>query len=133
MSKGSHRFVDLVLGQLPHEALGRALGVAFEAGDVKLSRAAQRHVSADHPEDYAICLPHIAQVIAAPLYAGDDFKNPGNFEIVGRVASIDQPILIAITFEKDDDGFYRVVTFYRVSEKKVVGRREKRHLVGVPV
>ena len=64
---------------------------------------------------------------------GRRLQDPGNFEIVGRVASIDQPILIAITFEKDDDGFYRVVTFYRVSEKKVAGRREKRHLVGVPV
>ena len=132
MGKQTSDFVDLILGALPSERIGRALDLELDEGQVELSRIAQRHVSVDHPEDYAICLPHIAAIIANPLYVGDDFKNPGRLEVVGRIIAVGGPVLIGLTCNKDKDGFYRVVTFYRISEKKVENRRANSRLVIVP-
>jgi hypothetical protein len=57
---------DLIIGPLPIDAINRTLGTELEAGDVILTRGAQRHAYKRHPEDYPKCLPHLAGVIANP-------------------------------------------------------------------
>jgi hypothetical protein len=120
---------DLVFGELPVQTINNTLGLELDPGPVVLTRAAQRHAARRHPEDYSQCLPHLAQVVLRPLYIGDDFKNEGKIELVGRVRAISSAILVAVALEADDAGHYRVCSFYPISEEKIEKRKERRHLL----
>lgn len=119
------RLVDLPLGPLPVEIVNRTLEMELEPGPVILSRGAQKHALSSHPVEYPLCLPHVAAVIANPLYLGDDFKNGGKIEIIGRVAAIGSFMLVAVTIERDETGCYHVCSFYPITEKKIQPRRER--------
>lgn len=116
---------DLPLCDLPAEVINQTINTEIEAGLVILTRAAQIHASRRHPDEYPLCLPHIAAVIAGPLYIGDDAKNPGYIELISRVPAVGGFILVAVNIEMKDDGTYHVASFYMVSEKKIARRREK--------
>ena len=121
--------VDLVLGPLPVEAINRTLGLELEPGDVIFSAGAQVHAAKRHSLEYAQCLPHAGAVATNPSYVGDDFKNTGKIELVRKVPGLLGGVLLAIAIEIDDAGFYRVVSMYPVSERKIENRRQNRHLV----
>ena len=116
---------DLVLCELPAETINRTIDTELEVGAVILTRAAQAHAARRHPIDYPICMPHIAAVVADPLYIGDDEKNPGYIELISRVPAVGQFILVAVNVQMKPDGTYHVASFYMVSEKKIAGRRQK--------
>lgn len=116
---------DLILGPLPVEVVNRTISTELEPGEVVLSRAAQRHAARRHPEDYPVCLPHLASIILNPLYIGDDHRNPGKIELIGRVAAAASLVLVAVDLERDEDGNYGVSSFYTITQEKAQGRRAK--------
>lgn len=119
---------DLILGPLPCEIINRVLGYELDEGEVVLSGGAQVHANRQHPEDYPLLQPHVASIVTAPLYVGDDLRNHGKIELVGRVRSIQAVVLVAVNIEADANGNYQVMSFYKISEAKVENRRQKGHL-----
>jgi hypothetical protein len=116
---------DLVLGPLPVRDINSALNLELDDGLVIFSRAAQRHASSRHPQDYPLLLPHIASVIQSPLYVGDDFRNSGKIELIGTAPGLTEFALVAISVTVDAHGNYHVLSVYPVSRRKIEGRREK--------
>ncbi len=127
--KPAKKHVDLELGELPVEYINASLGLELDPGPAILSGVASKHAEKHHPDDYAICLPHIAGILARPLYIGDDFKNRDNIELVGRIPTISSHILVAVKIVPDGEGRYRVASFYRISQQKVERRKASGHLV----
>lgn len=118
-----------LFGELPVEVINRTLDLELDPGEVVMPVNAQRHAQKKRPADYARCFPHVASVIASPLYLGDDFRNHGKIELVGRPAGLGTPLLVAVELTRDGDGRYSVTSFYPIDERKVANRREKRHLL----
>jgi hypothetical protein len=115
---------DFIIGPMPVIAVNKTLGTELGAGEVVLTRGAQRHAYKRHPNDYPKCLPHLASVISNPRYIGDDHTNSG-IEIWGYVGAIASLVLVAIELIPDEHGRYQIASFYMVSEKKAQSRREK--------
>lgn len=115
---------DLILGLLPVEEINRTLNLELDVGPVVFSRAAQRHAAAQHPLEYPVLQPHVAAILAAPLYLGDDFRNVGKIELIGTAHGLTGFALIAITIEKDERGHYNVASLYPVSRGKIGRRRD---------
>src|SRR5437016_2390850 len=119
-----HKNPDFIIGPMPVVAVNKTLGTELEAGEVVLTRGAQRHANRRHPEDYPKCLPHLASVISNPRYIGDDHSNSG-IEIWGYVGTLASLVLVAIELVPDEHGRYQISSFYMVSEKKAQARRQK--------
>jgi hypothetical protein len=77
VKRRTHQTPELVLGPLPVDTINNTMDTELEPGEVVFSRAAQVHAARRHPVEYPVCLPHLATVVADPLYIGDDHKNPG--------------------------------------------------------
>lgn len=120
---GKKRLKRLLFGQLPIQTIKYTLGFELEPGQVSMSVNAQFHASKKHPNEYGKCLPHVAGVIATPLYLGDDERNVGKIELVGRPAGLTEPLLVAVEITRDQKGHYNVTSFYPISETKVQDRR----------
>ncbi|MDP2359049.1 MAG: PBECR2 nuclease fold domain-containing protein [Beijerinckiaceae bacterium] len=118
---------DLHLGEMPVGKIKTTIDVDLEPGPVVLTAGAQKHAASRHPEDYAECMPHLAGIIASPLYIGDDLNNLG-IELIGRIRALDSAVLVAVTIDKDERGRYRVCSFYPISEAKIENRRARRFL-----
>jgi hypothetical protein len=118
-----------LFGILPVGVINASLELELDAGEVVMPVNAQIHAQRKRPADYARCFPHVAAVIAEPLYLGDDFRNQGKIEMIGRPLALGVPLLVAVELTKDVDGRYSVTSFYPISEKKVENRRLKRHLI----
>jgi hypothetical protein len=118
------KLVDLILGPLPADVINATIDTELDLGEVILTRGSQAHAAKSHPKEYAVCLPHVASIVTAPLFVGDDTRNPGKIELIGRVAAINSFMLVAVIMEKID-GYYRVASFYPVSEVKIQNRKEK--------
>jgi hypothetical protein len=56
---------------------------------------------------------------------GDDFRNSGKIEFVGRPPGLGTPLLIAVVITPDAHGRYNIASFYPVSEGKVQSRKQK--------
>lgn len=119
------RIVDLPLCPMPVDVINVTMEMELDPGEVVLSKGAQVHALARHPDEYPVCLPHVAAVVANPLYIGDDFKNPGSIELIGRVPAIGSFMLVAVTVTRDANGCYNVCSFYPITEKKIQPRRER--------
>lgn len=125
------RFDAVDIEGLPVGPIGKALGLNLDAALLRFTRGAQKHAHDRHPNEFELCLANIEWLVRNPLYAGEDFKNPGKFEIVSRVRSPDDGqvfILMAITIEIQDDDCYHIASCYRLSEETVNNRREKDRL-----
>lgn len=118
----------LVFGPLPVDEINLTLQLELDPGFVVISGNAQIHAARRHPDDFSRCLPHVAAIIENPLYLGDDARNPGKIELVGRVASLGGGLLVAIEITLDGDGLYNVTSFYPISNQKIEDRRQKGHL-----
>lgn len=127
--KNSRLPAPLYFGCLPVAQINLALQLELEAGDAVMSGRAQLHASRRHGEDYCRALPHVASVLANPLYFGDDFRNKGKIEIVGRPQGWGEHLLVAVDVVQDAAGRYHVTSIYPISAQKVEARREKSHLV----
>ena len=105
------KIVQLDFGPLPVDLINRTTGLELEAGNAFFSINAQKHAAKRHPLEYSKALPHVAAVIADPMYLGDDFKNHGKIELVARVAALGNALLVAVEVTKDDNGRYNVTSF----------------------
>lgn len=123
------RIVRLDFGPLPVDLINRTTGLELETGNAFFSINAQKHAAKRHPLEYSKALPHVAAVIADPMYLGDDFKNHGKIELVARVAALGNALLVAVEVTRDDSGRYNVTSFYPISQKKIDNRREKGRLL----
>lgn len=124
------KFKAVQVASLPVGPIGRALELDLDAAPLLFSRGAQKHAHDRHAEDFDLCLANFERLVSNPLYAGDDVKNPGKFEIVSRLQVENVPVhmLIAITLEIQADGCYHVTSCYRLNEAIVTNRREKDRL-----
>lgn len=122
-----------LFGILPAGVINATLDMELDEGQVVMPVNAQKHAQRNHPADFARCFPHVASVVANPLYIGDDFRNKGKIELVGRPLGLGTPLLVAVELTQDASGRYSVLSFYPISGPKVQSRREKNHLlVAVP-
>lgn len=128
-AKQTPKLVQLDFGPLPVDLINRATGLELETGNAFFSINAQKHATKRHPLDYSKALPHVAAVIADPMYLGDDFNNHGKIELVARIAALGNALLVAVEVTKDDNGRYNVTSFYQISQKKIDNRREKGRLL----
>src|ERR1700722_5384157 len=111
---GLYPAVDL--GPLPDAAINAVLGTELEPGRVRLSARAHRHIAEDHPDDYGVCFPALAEAVAAPSFIGQAPRRTGNFEMLRRINHPDgKLVLVAVGLEIDDAGDYRVRSCYLVS------------------
>jgi hypothetical protein len=121
---------EVVLCDLPAETINCTIGTELDIAKVVLSRAAQKHAAKKHAADYPRCFPHLARIISDPLYIGDDDKNPGSIELIGRIPGLTAEfMLVAVKIEVDEGGRYHVTSFYIVSERKIASRRDKGFLM----
>ena len=123
------KIVQLDLGPLPVDLINRATGLELEPGNAFLSINAQKHAAKRHPLDYSRGLPHVAAVIANPMYLGDDFNNRGKIELVARIAALGSALLVAVEITTDHHGRYNVTSFYPIAQWKIDSRRYKGHLL----
>ena len=126
MTKAPH--ITLRFGPLPVDVINKTLNLELDPGEAILTPSHQVHAARRHPEDYARCQPHVAAILANPLWIGDDFKNEGKIELVGRVAAIGGPLLVAVKIAVNANGCYEVASFYPVAETTVESRRAKGYL-----
>ena len=124
MAKGPKR-QSLVLGPLPVDVINRTIETDLVEGVVILTAAAQVHAQRRHPEDFSLILPHIGAIVTAPFYIGDDHRNPDKIELIGRIPGAGVVALVAVSIERDEDGHYRVASFYQISEEKLQTRRSR--------
>lgn len=121
--------LDLVLCDLPVDTVNETLEMELDAGMVVLTDAGRKHAKRNHPDDFDRCLPHIAAIVANPLYIGDDLKNDG-IEMIGRAHVLGTYVLVAVNVTLDEKGRYQVASFYPISEGKITSRRLKGYLKG---
>lgn len=119
---------DLLIGEMPVEMVNRTLGLELEPGEIIFTRAAQGHAAKRHPAEYPRCVPHLATIVLTPLYVGDDFRNGGKIEMIGRVVALNGYLLVAVTIDRDPDGRYHVCSVYPVKESQVENRKRRGYL-----
>lgn len=119
---------SLDYGPLPVQSINKALGLELEPGSVRMSGNAQRHANTRHPKDFARLFPLVQSVVSNPLYIGDDGRNAGKIELVGRIPHLNERLLIAVQVTMDSEGNYPIVSFYPISETKIANRRASGHL-----
>lgn len=120
--------VDLFLGDLPTELIFKTLGIELEVGRVVFSAAAQIHASRRHPNEFPMCLPYAGDIVTAPLYLGDDARNPGKIECISRVPALRSGVLVALSLEPDEHGCYHVTSIYPIGYGKIEARRASGYL-----
>jgi hypothetical protein len=121
-----NKLFDIFPGAIPDADIYRTLGIDLDPGDVKFAAAAQRHALANHPNDLPRIIPSLSQIIASPTYLGDDFRNPGKIELVGRIAGVSGAALVALTIQKDEnDGYYHVCSSYLITQSELDKKRAK--------
>lgn len=121
----SRIFNRVVFGPIPVDLVEVTLEMELEPGNVVMSVGAQKHAYDQHPAEFWSCYPHIASIIANPLYLGDDHKNPDKIEFIGRPPGLGQAVLVAVELILDGDGCYNVCSFYPILERKVEKRKAK--------
>lgn len=120
------KYKGVHLGSLPSDVIGFYLNREMEAGDVYLTKDAHKHLAEDHPSDYAICFANIQMAIQNPTFIGQDPKHARSFIIIKRVPGPARSnMLVAISLEKNDYGFYTVRSSYLISQEDVDKRRGK--------
>ncbi|TWB00390.1 hypothetical protein [Gluconacetobacter diazotrophicus] len=116
----------LLLGPLDVETINRTLCTEMEPGDLYLSRQAHWHIAKDHPADYDRAMQALRVVAEKLGFLGQAPKQTDNFEVVVRFRSIANPsvfLLLAIGFQRDERGNYRVKSAYSIPERAFEARR----------
>ena len=123
---GKSKPFDIFPGALPDEDIYRTLELELDPGEVKFSAPAQKHALRRHPNDVPLIVPHLSQIISSPTYLGDDHRNPGKIEVVGRIPGVAGAALIALTIEKNEiDGYYHVCSSYFITQSELDKKRDK--------
>ncbi|WP_333824452.1 PBECR3 domain-containing polyvalent protein [Pinisolibacter sp.] len=110
-------------GQMDVDLVEKLYGHELDPGMIVLTDAALAHVKKQHPTDWARCLPHVRAVLDGPTYIGDDTRNAGKIEFIGRMPPNGEPLLVAVTVTRSDSGNYHVTSFYPITQAKIDRRR----------
>jgi hypothetical protein len=94
---------DLILGQLPVDEVNLTLDLELEQGVVVFSSGAQKHAARRHPNEYPFLMPHAANIIANPLYIGDDLNNENKIEFIGLIPNSNSFALVAVSIVLDSN------------------------------
>jgi hypothetical protein len=130
----SNDYPSLDLGQLPAETINAVLGTELDAAPVHMSGIARRHVDEKRHEDYARYLPYVALVIAAPNFIGQAPKKRENIELIRRIPNTQgAALLVAVGLEMDEQGRYRVRSFYPLTPDELERKRLKGTIKPVPL
>ena len=124
--------MPLVIGSLPCDIIYKTLQIELEEGNVVFSHNAMKHAKDRHPEDYEKYHSRLSEIIKQPDFIGDDFKNKGKIELIGRIDQ-EESLLIAVSISQDKNGNYHIHSFYVISEKKIQNRLANRHLKRRPL
>lgn len=119
------RLVPLDLGPLPAQQINQILSLSLESGCVRFSTMAQQHAYERHPEDFALCLRHIAQIVAKPDFVGRGPHQSDGFELIGTIRQENAIILVAIKLRPDRAGRYIVASTYSIDRSKLERRLRK--------
>lgn len=104
---------------LPVEAIEEKLAVKLAEGPVELSAGAKLHATKRHPDDVPLILPHLADIIAAPLYVGQNPKHPGKIELIGRIPQRFGGALVSIEIlDFDKNGTHNICSMYLINQSK---------------
>ena len=123
------KYTDLYPCDAPVEIIYKTLGIEMDAGRVKFSAPAQRHAFDRHPVDFPMIVPHLGPLLTSPLYLGDDFRNPGKIELVGRFRGYDGAALVSLTVARNDrDGCYHVCSTYLITQATLDKKLQKQIL-----
>lgn len=117
-------------GEIDVDLIEKLYGYELEPGQMVLTEAALAHVKMQHPNDWARCLPHVGAILADPTYLGDDAKNVGKIEFIGRIPG-GEGLLVAVAVTRSASGTYHVTSFYPVSQTKIDTRRARNLLKNV--
>lgn len=124
MKKGNS--FDIFPGDAPVVIINRTLELEMEIGPVKFSVPAQRHAYKGHPTDVPVIVPHLSQILTNPLYLGNDLKNSGKIELVGRILGHQGGALVSLTVEmNENDGHYHVCSTYLISQSELDKKRSR--------
>lgn len=117
------------LGPLPVELIAK-IGLKVEPGEVIFSISAQKHAISRHPEEYALCLPHLTNAIISPTHIGQapDHKNVG-IELIYEHVEEKVIILVAVHLEANEDGSYIVKSTYPIDRNKLERRVRKKFII----
>lgn len=113
------------MGHLPAEQINQILGLNLTASIVHFSLRAQQHAYERHPEDFALCLRHIAQIVAKPDFVGRGPHQSDGFELIGTIRQESAIILVAIKLRPDGAGRYIVASTYSIDRSKLERRLRK--------
>jgi len=127
VNKKHNKYKRVLFGALPVVHINATLEMDLEAGNVVMSANAQKHAANKHPE-FTQCLAFASVVLANPLYLGDDTRNPGKIEIIGRPPLLGSAMLIAVEIAKDKRGNYNVTSIYKLKNETVENRKANGHL-----
>ena len=122
----SHTPLDA--GPLPVAAIEAATGLVLAPGPVHFSVRAQEHAERRHPDDFALCMRHVARIVTAPDYIGQGPHQADGFELVGEARAEDAVVLVAIKVRPDARGRYIVASTYVIDRGTLDRRLRKRFL-----
>jgi hypothetical protein len=125
---GHPRLKALDLGPLPATHINRALGLSLVPAKVHFSVRAQLHALQRHPDNFTICMRHIASIVAKPDYAGQSPGQSDGFELIGEAHQDQALVLVAINISRDQAGRYIVASTYLIDRNKLERRVRKRFL-----
>jgi hypothetical protein len=120
----------LNLGPLPVSRINATIGTSLAPGEVTVSKAAHAHIALDHPTEYPAIMAALANIVANPAFVGQDPKHPHAFYLVEAVTSpLGSHALVAIGFQRDKTGHYRVKSAYALKASQFAGRLQTGRLV----
>lgn len=118
-------FIGVDVGPLPTAVIRRALRLELMEGAVHFSRRAQAHAWERHPDDFALCLNAMREVVASPDYVGRGPHQKDGFELIGEVACGGALVLVAVKLRPDASGRYAVSSTYVIDRNKLARRLRK--------
>lgn len=119
----------LILGDLPLIHLQKC-GLVLSAGPVHFGIPAQKHAIKRHPKEYALCEPHLHDVVLAPTHVGQSPHHVSDgFELVRAVASGGLIVLLAVKLVPTAGGFYMATSNYPIDSNTLERRVRKGHLI----
>ena len=115
------------LGELPITMINKVLGHDLEPGRLLLDHAGHCHIAERHPADLDICL-EVLGVGRPPHFVGQAPRSDDKLQMVWR---LNDPIVMVVFGRHWTQGFYRVVTSYRISRERLDRERRERTLVPI--
>jgi len=111
------------IGNLPYQAINKALSLNLQHDTVYLSEKAIHHIWERHPNDYHVCMEAIEVIVSTPDFTGQSPLHPDNFILIKQVQEL--MLLAAISVLPDEHGDYPVQSSYTIDNNALHHRLRK--------